>query len=154
MSALVEIQRSHLPYCLDSLTSLYDGSDGPSLDFLMTLLEQPGVFVWGIKQVDVIIAAAWFRVVIDEAELVDIRVSQAVRQKGFGNRLLTHTLQCLGGKGVSCCYLEVRRSNVPALALYQQMGFEVTGERANYYRVQGGVEDAILMRCDIEQGER
>ena len=154
MSALVEIDRSDLAHCQDSLKALYNGGEGPSLDFLIALLEQPGTCVWGITQRDEIVAAAWFRVVLDEAELVDIRVSHAVRRSGIGRRLLTQTLRCLGGEGVTCCHLDVRRSNVPALALYQQMGFEVTGERANYYRVQEGVEDAILMRCHLEQSER
>lgn len=154
MSALVEIDRSDLAHCQDSLTALYNDSDGPSLNFLIALLEQPGTFVWGMAQLDEIVAAAWYRVVLDEAELVDIRVSDAVRRTGIGRRLLSQTLQFLGGQGVTRCHLEVRRSNVSAMALYQQTGFEVTGERANYYRVQEGVEDAILMRCHLEQSER
>ncbi len=154
MSALVELRGPLSPDLADQLTPLYDDSNGPSLSFLASLLSQQGTFAWVMYRTQVPVAAAWFRVVLDEAELVDIRVSGHARRAGIGRRLLTESLQCISGEGANCCHLEVRRSNMPALALYQQIGFEVIGERANYYRVQDGVEDAILMRCQLEQSER
>lgn len=60
------------------------------------------------------------------------------------------------GKGLASCllmqpdlldkevFLEVRASNKPALKLYQKMGFESLGLRANYYHAP--VEDALVMK--------
>jgi ribosomal-protein-alanine N-acetyltransferase len=39
--------------------------------------------------------------------------------------------------------LEVRRSNVPAIALYEHAGFKITHVRARYYADND--EDAIVM---------
>ena len=39
--------------------------------------------------------------------------------------------------------LEVRISNLPAIHLYEKLGFEQVGKRAGYYRDNG--EDALLM---------
>jgi len=54
------------------------------------------------------------------------------------------------GNGLAVCRLEVRQSNQAARKLYESLGFEVTGRRPNYYRVQEGREDAILMAVDIK----
>ena len=37
----------------------------------------------------------------------------------------------------------MRAGNVPAIGLYEKLGFEVVGRRRNYYREEG--EDALLM---------
>ena len=39
--------------------------------------------------------------------------------------------------------LEVRTSNAPAIALYEQLGFRSAGTRPRYYRDTG--EDAVIM---------
>jgi [ribosomal protein S18]-alanine N-acetyltransferase len=43
--------------------------------------------------------------------------------------------------------LEVRRSNVGALALYRELGYRQVGVRPNYYVDEG--EDAIVMVMDL-----
>ena len=42
-------------------------------------------------------------------------------------------------------WLEVRESNAPAIALYQNSGFDVAGTRRDYYPSDKGREDALLM---------
>jgi ribosomal-protein-alanine N-acetyltransferase len=44
-------------------------------------------------------------------------------------------------------WLEVRASNIPALALYEGARFAQVGRRARYYVKP--VEDAIVMRLDL-----
>jgi ribosomal-protein-alanine N-acetyltransferase len=41
--------------------------------------------------------------------------------------------------------LEVRESNVAARALYENNGFVIDGVRPQYYKMQQGREDALLM---------
>ena len=43
--------------------------------------------------------------------------------------------------------LEVRASNNPAINLYKKFGFEICGNRKNYY--SNKTEDAILMSLDL-----
>ena len=46
--------------------------------------------------------------------------------------------------GSRCLTLEVRASNVPAIALYEKLGFSQAGRRPNYYR--NPREDALILR--------
>jgi ribosomal-protein-alanine N-acetyltransferase len=46
-------------------------------------------------------------------------------------------------------FLEVRSSNVAALALYRSVGFSEIGVRRGYYQNPNGSEDASTMACDL-----
>jgi ribosomal-protein-alanine N-acetyltransferase len=46
-------------------------------------------------------------------------------------------------QGVDRATLEVRRSNLPAISLYERMGFELAGVRRNYYTNPD--EDALIL---------
>lgn len=140
-----------------SLYPLYLSSSGPSLGFLTTLASQQSTRLHLVAQVPLskaalphefsgrILAAAWYCVVLDEAELLDIQVLPSARRQGWGRFLLQSSLRTLASEGVNTCHLEVRRSNAAALSLYHKQGFEKVGERANYYRFQEAREDAILL---------
>jgi [ribosomal protein S18]-alanine N-acetyltransferase len=78
----------------------------------------------------------------DEAELHSIAVAEGVRGCGLGRRLLDAALDALRGAGAREVFLEVRRSNAAALALYAATGFRARGERARYYR---DGEDALTL---------
>ena len=43
-------------------------------------------------------------------------------------------------------FLDVRKSNAPAIALYKSLGFYDTGVRKNYYSMP--TENAVLMKRD------
>ncbi|MDG1011798.1 MAG: GNAT family N-acetyltransferase [Luminiphilus sp.] len=132
------------------LRPLYEGSGGPSLNFLMDLIAKPTTRAWYWEDHAEAVASAWFTHVGDEAELIDIRVAENKRRMGLAVGLLRFALEALMGNGLAVCRLEVRQSNQAARKLYESLGFEVTGRRPNYYRVQEGREDAILMAVDIK----
>ena len=54
-----------------------------------------------------------------------------------------------GTLGLSFITLEVRASNVAALALYESLGFNEATIRRNYYPTADGREDAIVMALPI-----
>ena len=98
-------------------------------------------------------------VVVDEVTLMDIAVSSNFRRKGIGDALLIQFYSRAKALGATNCWLEVRSSNTPAIALYEQQGFATEGIRKNYYPVKmvddsvGKVtafEDAIMMRKTFE----
>jgi len=78
-----------------------------------------------------------------EAELLKIAVGIGYRRKGIAAQLVAHALGYLAGQGVGRCFLELRAGNLPALALYEGVGFLRVGLRKNYYASPS--EDAILM---------
>ncbi|MDP0897037.1 ribosomal-protein-alanine N-acetyltransferase, partial [Klebsiella pneumoniae] len=47
--------------------------------------------------------------------------------------------------GVVTLWLEVRASNVAAIALYESVGFNEAPIRRNYYPTTDGREDAIIL---------
>ncbi|MFN2047747.1 ribosomal protein S18-alanine N-acetyltransferase [Pantoea agglomerans] len=90
-------------------------------------------------------AFAITQVVLDEASLFNIAVDPALQRRGLGRQLLQHLIDELIKRDVLTLWLEVRASNLPAIALYEQLGFNQVSRRPNYYPTASGREDAILM---------
>ena len=84
-----------------------------------------------------------FRQALDEADITNVAVSPEQRRKGIGRQLLARLLQLAADREITSIYLEVRISNHAAIALYEQAGFHVLGQRKNYYSQPE--EDALLM---------
>ena len=83
------------------------------------------------------------RVSADELHINNIGVREGARRKGLGAALLAAALEEGARRGAQLAVLEVRAGNAAAQALYSRFGFEVVGERKNYYRLP--VENALVM---------
>ena len=83
--------------------------------------------------------------VLDEVHILNISVVLAHQGRGLGRRLLDHLAAVAKAAGARQMFLEVRPSNMPALALYQRAGFESIGRRKGYYPAVGGREDGLVM---------
>lgn len=79
-----------------------------------------------------------------EADMMNVAVHPDYRRQGIARLLVTELVAALAKKGVSSLALEVRTSNVPAISLYEQLGFIQVGRRPNYYR--NPKEDAYILR--------
>ncbi len=77
-----------------------------------------------------------------EIEIYNVAVRREVRRKGVGKRLLSLLLQAGRQNGMGRAVLEVRSGNVPAIGLYQGLGFRQCGLRKFYYSDTG--EDALV----------
>ncbi|MBE6921357.1 MAG: ribosomal-protein-alanine N-acetyltransferase [Ruminococcaceae bacterium] len=80
----------------------------------------------------------------DEADMMNVAVHPDYRRRGIARELVMGLVAALGEKGVHSLALEVRASNAPAIALYEQLGFTQVGRRPNYYR--NPKEDALILR--------
>lgn len=87
--------------------------------------------------------------VLDEAHLLNISVIHAAQRRGLGSRLLGHLISTARDDGVRQFFLEVRPSNLPAIALYRCAGFVEIARRKGYYPSPDGREDAIVMRLEL-----
>jgi|TARA_R100000005_G_scaffold95926_1_gene79589 ribosomal-protein-alanine N-acetyltransferase len=85
----------------------------------------------------------------DDGSIYNIVVADTARRQGFGLRLLQAAVDAMVATGARRCLLEVRKSNIAARKLYEQMGFHVDGMRRNYYPLPSGREDAVLMSLDL-----
>lgn len=87
--------------------------------------------------------------VADQAELLNIAVSPQQQGKGYGVLLLNHLIENLS-PDIKELFLEVRASNLAAIALYEKLGFHQLGSRPNYYPChKRGREDALLYALTV-----
>ncbi|MDP2804682.1 MAG: ribosomal protein S18-alanine N-acetyltransferase [Gallionellaceae bacterium] len=82
---------------------------------------------------------------VDDAELLDIAIAAPYQRRGLGRVLLKAMLMRARELGKKRVVLEVRKSSVAAVALYQAVQFDEMGVRRDYYPAKNGREDAILM---------
>jgi ribosomal-protein-alanine N-acetyltransferase len=78
-----------------------------------------------------------------QLHISNVAVLPQFRRRGLARRLLERVLERAEDEGAPEATLEVRRSNRPALALYEALGFRTTAVRVDYY--QDPVEDALIL---------
>lgn len=81
--------------------------------------------------------------VADEAHLHNLCVAPDARGRGVAAKLLARFTALGRAAGAVEASLEVRGSNLPALAFYRRQGFVVAGCRPDYYDLPR--EDALVM---------
>jgi ribosomal-protein-alanine N-acetyltransferase len=91
-----------------------------------------------------------FRIVVDEAEILNIAVEGSRRRRGTGSRLMNDVLLCCRISGARKIFLEVRTTNDVAREFYSRLAFRETGRRRNYYHRP--IEDALLLVRTVENG--
>lgn len=88
--------------------------------------------------------------VAGEVTLMNIAIAPAQQGAGYGRILLQFLIDYAKQKDLQEIWLEVRASNVAALALYNKLGFAELDRRKDYYPCEKGREDAIIMCCYLE----
>ena len=96
-----------------------------------------------------IVAYAFLRQVADELHILKIAVTPARRGHGIATWFLNRCFSIGARQGVNSVYLEVRPSNIPAVKLYEKLGFKEIGRRPNYYT--DSKEDALVMMKDLRK---
>jgi [ribosomal protein S18]-alanine N-acetyltransferase len=100
---------------------------------------------------ETIVGYALLMMVLDEAHLLNLSVAKSYQKQGLGRFLLTHMLQIAKNHEALHMFLEVRASNIGAISLYENMGFNEMSIRRNYYPAKHGREDAVLMGLALEE---
>ena len=88
-----------------------------------------------------------FWIVHDEIHVLNVATALEARRRGVARALMEQTVEEGRRRGSRLATLEVRRSNLPAIALYRALGYREVGVRPNYYADEG--EDAIVMDLDL-----
>jgi len=104
-----------------------------------------GYSAWVLEKDTEIIGYSLQMMVLDEAHLLNLSIAKAYQKRGLGRLLLEHMIQIAKNLNAIHMFLEVRPSNISAIALYENMGFNEMAIRRNYYPSTIGREDAILM---------
>lgn len=99
---------------------------------------------WGVFEGDRIIGFILCQLIPDQSEILTLCVHPAHRRQGAGAKLLRTAAKAAHGIG-SNLFLEVAADNLPALALYEKLGFQRTGLRPHYYWDGKHAIDAVLL---------
>jgi ribosomal-protein-alanine N-acetyltransferase len=137
LDRIVEIERSAYPF---------PWSRGIFSDCLRV-----GYDCWGLQVRDVLIGYAIQTQAAGESHLLNLCVDPEWQRAGYGSILLEHAICHANLNDCSSMFLEVRPSNPVAIRLYEGRGFNIVGERRNYYRAEKGRETAIVMRLDLTE---
>ena len=93
-----------------------------------------------------IIGYGGIKVILDEAELMNIVTKKDMRNMGFARFILNELIQIAKEYNCSKLNLEVNENNIAAIHLYKLFNFKQVGLRNNYYN---GSDNAILMTLDL-----
>lgn len=100
------------------------------------------MFYYTLKLQNNIIGYIAFSLVIDTIEIESIVIDKFHQKKGYGTTLLNFTINFAKENNVSKIFLEVRKSNINAIKLYEKLGFEFLNIRKKYYT--DTLEDALI----------
>ena len=99
------------------------------------------------NQPEEVVAFAIVSVGGGEAELLNIAVAPEYQRRGIARYLLENITVTIHSRADNL-FLEVRRSNLAAIELYEHLQFNQVGERRNYYPAKnpkaGNREDALI----------
>ena len=88
----------------------------------------------------------------DVAHLLVIAVAPDAQRRGYGKQMLEHVERLARGAGTEGIVLEVRPSNLTALAFYKKESFVQIGLRRDYYpAAKGQREDALILKKSFDQ---
>ena len=93
------------------------------------------------------LGAVLYGAIVPEWEIYRVCVTPSARGQGIGRALLVTLHGRLVEAGYDTGMLEVRRSNTPAIRLYESCGYVQTGVRRDYYRHP--TEDALIYQKRI-----
>jgi len=83
----------------------------------------------------------WF--IADEVHILNLATHPDFHRQGIATNLVNSCLESAILTGAKAVTLEVRKSNRPAITLYEKFAFEAKGIRQRYY--SDNSEDAVIM---------
>lgn len=116
----------------------------PESSFLYELRKNKDVASLMVARLDnLLVGYVCYWLIFKEIHIMNLAVHQDFRNQGIGEALIRTALREAKEKGGERATLEVRESNMPAIRLYEKLGFKVIAIRRDYYDVPR--EDALVM---------
>ncbi len=106
---------------------------------------QVGYLCWVLEVEQQLAGYGLMMLAAGEAHVLNLCVDPQFQGQGYGRKILEHLLVCAQKNKAEEVFLEVRVSNLVAIALYDKAGFNQIGIRKNYYQHGQVKEDAIML---------
>jgi len=142
MSALIR------PFCLEDVAELVEMertifSVPWSEQQFIDLLKRDYCLYMVAQKEEKIVAFAGLTILVDEGDVDKVMVAESCRGQGIAEKMMQELLTEARRRGVKEFTLEVRAGNIPAIRLYEKLGFVSEGIRPRFY--DKPVEDAMIM---------
>lgn len=95
---------------------------------------------------DEIVCFGGIKIILDEANVMDIVTRKDKRNQGFARFVLNELINISKEENCTSITLEVNENNKPAIHLYELFEFKEVGKRKNYYK---NGDTAILMTLTL-----
>ena len=115
-----------------------------SLDNIKKTLENQYNASLGVLRDGRLVSFCLSTAVIDELNILHFVTHKDYRRRGLGKFLLSELIKQAKDRGVVSSFLEVRKSNLPAIQLYKSLGYSEIDTRKDYY--SNPPEDAVVMK--------
>ncbi len=119
-------------------------SDGWNQKAFISAFLRGDFFVLGYKKEGQLLGYISYTLSIDTADIELILVARDFRKRGIAKRLLFSAENEIRKTGASKILLEVRANNIPAISLYESMGYSKIHVRKKYY--EDGIDALILAK--------
>ena len=86
--------------------------------------------------------------VLDEAQIINVATAPEYKRQGCAKAIFERIFEECMRKGIISISLEVREGNLPAIALYEGLGFYIAGKRKNFYTDPR--ENALIMIKNLD----
>lgn len=110
--------------------------------FLEMINNKDACYLVGLAE-ETVVASCGLRNIVGDGEITNVVTTESMRGKGVGKQMLLKLMEEGVKMGVEAFTLEVRKSNAPAIHLYESLGFVTEGIRKNFY--EEPQEDALIM---------
>lgn len=104
-----------------------------------------GYHCWVAECAGILVGYGILTIGAGESHVLNLCVSPSQQGRGYGRLILQRLIEEAQRHPVECIFLEVRPTNLSAIALYQRLGFNEIGRRKDYYPAKNGREDALVM---------
>ena len=128
---IYEIERLCFPDPWSKDAMIYELESNPRAFYIVAELEGKVVGYAGL----------WW--IGDEGHITNVAVKPGFRNRRIAQGIMEVMIDFTTQQGIMHHTLEVRRSNEPAIKLYEKFDFRIEGVRKGYYR--NNKEDALIM---------
>lgn len=108
-------------------------TDGWNEKMLIDAFNSGNYVCFGERKEGELVAFIGISLSVDTCDLEDVLVDSNHRRLGLAEKLINYTLDYAKSQHKQKMFLEVRENNLPAITLYQKLGFKKISTRKNYY---------------------
>ena len=134
-----------------NIDAIIQPQDAWNYDTLVELLAQDSIDLLVVYQSDAVVGYCLYQMMFEQAEILRIGTHPNYQRQGIASKLFAKLNQQLQALTVESLLLEVRADNLPAIALYEQQGFETIHQRKGYYKTAyKPATDALIMQLNYK----